>query len=139
MTHLADILRELGIEFHVYADDHQLYLAFQPIEQDSADIVVNKIQRCMVEVKQWMVKNMLKLNDDKREFIVIGTRPQRSKIDIPHININGIDIVPTNTVRNLGVMFDSEMSMKARCRKLHFVWYCTRPTSTHSKTIEHCH
>ncbi len=67
----------------------------------------------MVEVKQWMVKNMLKLNDDKTEVIFIGTRQQRSKIDIPHININGSDIVPTSTVRNLGVMFDSEMSMKA--------------------------
>ncbi len=32
MTPLADILGELGIEFHVYADDHQLYLAFQPID-----------------------------------------------------------------------------------------------------------
>ncbi len=67
----------------------------------------------MVEIKQWVVKNILKLNDDKTEFIVIGTRQQRSKIYIPHININGIDIAPTSTVRNLGVMFDSEMSMKA--------------------------
>ncbi len=49
----------------------------------------------MVEVKQWMVKNMLKLNDDKTE--VIGTREQRSKIDIPHININGINIAPTSS------------------------------------------
>ncbi len=109
MTPLADILRERGIVFHVYADDHQLYLAFQPIDQDNADVVVNKIQRCMVEVKQWMVKNML----NKTEFIVIWTRQQRSKIDIRHININGINIAPTSTVHNLGVMFDSEMSMKA--------------------------
>ncbi len=56
---------------------------------------------------------MLKLNNDKTEFIVIGTRQQRSKIDIPHININGIDIAPTSTVHTLGLMFDSEMSMKA--------------------------
>ncbi len=85
MTLLADIIRELGINFHVYTDDHQLYLAFQPIDQDSADVVINKIQRCMVEIKQLMVKNMLKLNDNKTEFIVIGTRQQRSKVDIPHI------------------------------------------------------
>ncbi len=113
MTPLADILRELGIEIHVYADDHQLYLAFQPIDQNSADVEVNKIQRCIVEVKQWMVKNMLKLNDDKTEFIAIGTRQKRSKLDIPHININGTDIAQTSTIPNLGVMFDSEMSMKA--------------------------
>ncbi len=113
MTPLADILRELGIEFHVYADVHQLYLAFQPIDQDYFDVAVNKIQRCFIEVKQWMVKNMLKLNNEKMEFIVIETREQRSKIDIPHININRIDIAPNSTVHNLIVMFDSEMSMKA--------------------------
>ncbi len=71
MTPLADILREIGIEFYVCADDHKLYLVFHPNDQDSADVAVNKTQRCMVEVKQWMVKNMLKLNDDQTEFIVI--------------------------------------------------------------------
>ncbi len=62
---------------------------------------------------------MLKLNDDKTEFIVIGTRQQRSKFDIPHININGIDIAPTSTVHNKGVMFDNEMSMKAQVRSIY--------------------
>ncbi len=42
MTPLADILRELGFELHVYANDNQFYLAFQPIDQDSDDVVVNK-------------------------------------------------------------------------------------------------
>ncbi len=56
---------------------------------------------------------MVKLNDDKIEFIIIGTRKQRSKIDIPHININGSDIAPISTVHNLGVMFDSEIILKA--------------------------
>ncbi len=52
MITIGDILRKLGIEFHVYADDHQLYLAFQPINQYSADVAVNKIRRCMVDGKQ---------------------------------------------------------------------------------------
>ncbi len=61
----------------------------------------------MVEVKQWMVwmvQNMLKLNGDKREFIVIGSGQQRIKIDIPHTNINGIVITLSSTVHTLGVM-----------------------------------
>ncbi len=115
MTPLADILREHGIEFHVYVNDYQLYLAFKPIGQDSADVAVNKILRCIAEVKQWLVKRKLKLNDDKTEFIVIGTRQQRSKIGIPHINTKGIDIAPTNTVLNLGVMFDSDNEYEGPC------------------------
>ncbi len=39
----------------------------------------------MVEVKQWMVQHMVKLNDNKTEIIVIETRQQKNKIDIPHI------------------------------------------------------
>ncbi len=61
---------------------------------------------------------MLKLNDDKIEFIAIRTRQQRSKIDIPYININGTDIAPTSTVHNFGVIFDSEMSLKAHVRSI---------------------
>ncbi len=74
MTSLAYIIRKLGIEFNVYSDDHQLYLILQHIDQDSADVAVNKIQSYMVEVKQTMVLNILKLNDDKTKFIFIGTR-----------------------------------------------------------------
>ncbi len=118
MKPLADILSEHEIEFDVCTDDQQLYLAFHPIDQDSADVAVNTIQIFMVEVKQWMVQNMSKLNDDKTEFIVIGSRQQRSKIDFPHININGIDITPTSTVHNLGIMFDGEMNLKAHVRAI---------------------
>ncbi len=105
-TPIADILRELRTGFHVYADDHQLYLPFKPTDQDSANVVVNKIQIFMVEIQQCKVENMLKHNDDKTWFIVIETRRQRS-IDIPHININGSDIASTSTVHNLGVMLDT--------------------------------
>ncbi len=52
-TPLAAILRKLGIEYHVYADDYTLYLAIQTIDYES--------QRSTVDVKQWMVQNMLKL------------------------------------------------------------------------------
>ncbi len=37
---IAEIQRKLGIEFHVYGDDHQLYIAYQPT--DKADVVVTK-------------------------------------------------------------------------------------------------
>ncbi len=56
--------------------------------------------------------NIKEKESSNKQYLVIGTRQLRNKIDIPHININGIDIAPTSTVRNLDVMFDIEMSMK---------------------------
>ncbi len=54
---------------------------------------------------------MLKLNDDKIEIKVIRIRQQKNKIGVLHININGMNIALTSTVHNVGVIFDSEMSM----------------------------
>ncbi len=126
MTPLGDILRAFGIEIHVYSDAHQMYLSFQPIDKNSADVIVNNIQTCMVDVKQWIVQHMLKLNNHKAEIIAIGTRQQRSKIGIPHININGSDIAPTSTIRNLGILLDSEhgeIRMKAHVSSFNSLTY----------------
>ena len=47
--------------------------------------VVNNVSRewrtVIAEIRQWMTLNLLKLNDDKTEFILFGTRQQLSKLD----------------------------------------------------------
>ena len=53
-----------------------------------------------------MESNKLKLNVDKTYQIIIGTKQQQNKIvDYFPIKILGNDISPSNTVRNLGVVF----------------------------------
>ena len=70
---LADILRSHGVEFHLYADDTQLYMSFQPtILQD--DDVTKTLHDCTTYIKNWMMENMLQLNTDKTQFIIFGTR-----------------------------------------------------------------
>ncbi len=99
-THCWHFKRTLRIEFHVYADDHQLNLAF------------NKTKCCIADVQQWIVQNMLKFNEDKTYFIDIGTRQYWRNNTMRHIYSNGSDIESTSTDCNLDVMFDSEMSIK---------------------------
>ena len=72
------------------------------------------METCFDEIRLWMSQNHLKLNDDKTEFIIIGSNPQRAKVFVPHIRVGDANIVPSTTstsVRNLGVIFDSSMSM----------------------------
>ena len=54
-----------------------------------------------------MNDNRLKLNPDRTEFIVFGSKSQWSKLsqDFP-VQILGNNILPVNKVRNLGVIFD---------------------------------
>ena len=58
-----------------------------------------------------MFANKLKLNPDKTEFILIGSQKNRNQL-LPHfpINILGNQVSPAQSVRNLGVVFDSNFT-----------------------------
>ena len=58
-----------------------------------------------------MFTNKLKLNPDKTEFILIGSKSNRKQL-LPHfpINILGNQVSPAQSVRNFGVVFDSNFS-----------------------------
>ena len=58
-----------------------------------------------------MKSSILKLNSDKTEFIIIGTKQQRHKLS-NHFPVKLLDndITPSDSVRNLGVIFDSDFS-----------------------------
>ena len=58
-----------------------------------------------------MKSSKLKLNSDKTEFIIIGTKHQRQKLS-NHFPVKLLDndISPSDSVRNLGVIFDSDFS-----------------------------
>ena len=59
-----------------------------------------------------MRHNFLKLNEEKTEFLLFGSRQQLSKVSLPFITIGDSQITPSSQARNLGVIFDSTMTLK---------------------------
>ena len=53
-----------------------------------------------------MALNMLKLNDDKTEFIIFRARQQLAKVSTINIKIGTESITPTDFVKNLGFFMD---------------------------------
>ena len=53
-------------------------------------------------VKNWMDQNRLKMNSDKTEFILIGSRQQLQKCHSKQININSENIAKSETIKYLG-------------------------------------
>ena len=47
----------------------------------------------------------LKLNDDKTEFKLIGTKQQLFKVNIDCLTVGSIDVAPVTVARNLGTWF----------------------------------
>ena len=51
------------------------------------------------------------LNDDKTEFLIIGTRQQLSKVSIQSIKIGQTEVSPAASALNLGTWFDMHLDM----------------------------
>ena len=52
----------------------------------------------------WMKTNLLKLNDSKTEFLIVGARQQLELAGEPSIQIGNDIIRPTSFVQNLGYL-----------------------------------
>ena len=59
-----------------------------------------------------MSTSKLKLNPDKTEFIIFGSKRQRDKLNTCFpVDILGSPLCPVDSVKNLGVWFDSDFSL----------------------------
>ena len=98
-----------GIKFNFYADDSQVYVH---LSQKNASAVFEQLNRCLNDVKKWMSTSKLKLKPDKTEFIIFGSKRQREKLKACFLtDILGSLLYPVDSVRNLGVWFDSDFSL----------------------------
>ena len=118
MSGIFDIVQKHLPDVHCYADDSQLYLAFNPNCEASQDGAVQAMESCLVDIKKWTKTNCLMLNDDKTEFVIIGTRQQLAKIRFNSISVGNCDINASSSVRNLGAWFDNKFSMESHVTKM---------------------
>ena len=72
-------------QVHGYADDTQLYLSFSPSKSSNMESAIEAMTNCIEDVRHWMISDRLMINDDKTEFMIIGTRQQLTKVEIDHI------------------------------------------------------
>ncbi len=103
MCPLGSICCRYDISYHMYADDTQIYLPLKVGNEHS----LQSLLLCLEEVKIWLSKNFLQLNDKKSEIIIFG--PPKFK-EMISSNIAPLEIIVKNSVRNLGVIIDSTLS-----------------------------
>ncbi len=107
MLPLGNIIRKYGISFHCYADDTQLYISTRPDETSK----LSKLTECVKNVKDWMTNNFLLLNSDKTEILLIGSKNSTQNLLDHNLQLDGCTVT-SSTVKNLGVVLDSNLSFE---------------------------
>ena len=124
MSPLGDNVKKYGLCYHFYADDSQLYISILPKSVVDEKVAFSRIESCVEEIRSWMDLNKLKLNDGKTEFLLLGRKAQLNKVSCGVMTVRSATISTSGLVRNLGVLFGSELNIKKQvfsiCQSAHY-------------------
>ena len=86
----------------------QLYVDFP---RNDAAFAIDRIRRCVTDVKAWLASRYLLLNEAKTEAILFAAPNRMAQPSPLQIDICGSDVRTSANIRDLGVYLDSTMSM----------------------------
>jgi hypothetical protein len=98
------------MSYHSYADDTQVYQVIKP-QGDWSDLS-ERLERCLLDIADWMSANMLKLNQDKTELIIFTPKHQVKHFSDFRLKFDGTVLSDVSCVNNLGMYFDNIISME---------------------------
>ena len=84
---------------YIYADDIQLYLSFSPNDNANQETALARVERYFEDIRNWMLNDKSKLNDDKTEFMIIGTSQQLAKVSINSLRVGTATITSVSSAR----------------------------------------
>jgi hypothetical protein len=123
-SHLNEVTERNGDVGQKYADDEQLILAFKPSPTDNQINARAKMEKCIDEIRRFLLCNKLFNNTEKTELLLIGKQAHLEKLHSNTITVDKTTIKTTDMVKNLGVIFDNHMTMNKQvnsmCKKAYF-------------------
>jgi len=106
---VALIAQRHHVAVHSYADDTQLYASCSATNGSTS---AAQLLRCITDIADWMTSNRLKLNAEKTQFIWLGSSYYTASVSRLPLSVGGSTVFPDDTVRNLGVTFDAQLTMR---------------------------
>ena len=77
------MLQSIGVQYHFYADDSQIYITFGI---NNAAAAINKIEEVVSIICTWMAETLLCINEDKTEMLLVASKPTYyNKLNMAHV------------------------------------------------------
>ena len=106
---LAFLPEAHGACYHFFVDDTHLY-----IKVEDTDEAKHRLSSLLSDLKIWMARRKLKLNDGKTEITVI--RGNLRNVPVAYFGVmssGNTQLVPCKSAKNLGVVLDSSLSFRS--------------------------
>lgn len=122
--YLYDVTKAINhSNFHIYADDVQLY-THTPTYQLSNTVTL--MSEDITNLLKYFKAHNLVLNVEKTQAMILGTCKQLASLkETPFLSVQGNQIMYSREFKNLGVIFDSNLSWKAHCNLICNRMYAT--------------
>ena len=124
ILYISDIYKVINyhnLDMHFYADDTQIYIGINPLENLS--ISLHNISSCLNDLQVWMGANFLKLNIEKTNVLFIGKQSVLDKYPITfQSGLNSYISNSGDKVKLLGTIVNQNISYRDTMRK--FVKSC---------------
>ena len=120
LLYVADLLlliRRHTLSPHSSADDTQIY-GFSSPKPEEISALAARLSTCSDDIARWMKCNRLQLNTSKTEVLWCSSSRRQHVVPTDDVRIADAYVHPVPSVRNLGVQFDSALSMSEHVNKM---------------------
>ena len=100
-----------------FADDHSIRNKFKGCSHSEEQKAISEHESTVKSIKLWMNSMRLKMNDEKTEFILFGSRPQLHKCESDKLKVNESKVPLSTSVNYLGAYLDAELKFKLHITK----------------------
>ena len=98
--------------------DRRNYFLSIDLNPTSLSKVIWRLQDCIIEIREWLTANYLKVNDQKTDFLLIMPVSAKKLINELSISVGDTLIQDIDQVKNDGVYFDNHMNMSANTSEI---------------------
>lgn len=112
ILYTADIIDNIQFcNYHLYADDLQLYITFKP---ETTSLAVDQLNEDLNRISLWSDSNNLVLNPTKSKYMILGSKNCIREISsrVPGVCMMGEQLDHVPQARNLGLLMDGRLQFE---------------------------